>query len=370
MAKHLVLVGGGHAHMTVLANLHHFTQKDYKVFVIAPSAYHYYSGMGPGMMGGTYMPEQIRFATETLVKRKGGEFILDRVERIEPQAKRLYLGSGGNLAYDVVSFNTGSYVPRNLVEEENEDIFSVKPIESLITAQKRILELSETRKITITIVGGGPSAVEMAGNIWRITQKPGLTPPMIQILAGKKILPRLPEKIRNMAEKSLKRRGIRIEENRYVNKVRQGRILLENDQSVETDVIFLALGIRPSPIFKTSGLPTGPDGGLLVNRFLQCPDHPTIFGGGDCIHFKDQPLDKVGVYAVRQNPILYHNLMATLEGKVMEPFNPGGKYLLIYNLGDDTGIFFKGPLKFNGPLAFKLKDYIDRRFMMKFQSVE
>lgn len=370
MSKHLVLVGGGHAHMTVLANLEKFIEKDCKVFVIAPSTYHYYSGMGPGMMGGTYTPEQIRFATEAMVKRKGGEFILDRVERIEPQNKRLYLSSGGNLVYDVVSFNTGSYVPQDCVADENEDIFSVKPIESLITAQKRILELSKERRITITIVGGGPSAVEMAGNIWRITDKPDLNPPSIKILAGNKILPHLPDKIRYMAKASLKRRGIAIEENGYVSKVQKGEILLESNQTVRTDVIFLALGIRPSPIFKASGLPIGPDGGLIVNQFLQCPDYPTIFGGGDCIYFKDHPLDKVGVYAVRQNPILYHNLRASLEGKVMEPFDPGGNYLLIYNLGDGTGIFYKSWLKFNGRLAFKLKDYIDRRFMTKFQHVE
>jgi NADH dehydrogenase FAD-containing subunit len=40
--------------------------------------------------------------------------------------------------------------------------------------------------------------------------------------------------------------------------------------------------------------------------------YPEIFGGGDCISFEKKPLDKVGVYAVRQNPILYTNLLAAL----------------------------------------------------------
>lgn len=370
MAKHLVLVGGGHAHMTVLANLQRFIAKEHKVSVIAPSPYHYYSGMGPGMMGGTYSPEQIRFATRELVNRKGGNFIQDWVERVDPNDKRLYLASGGNLAYDVVSFNTGSHVPEECVAEDRKDIFSVKPIEGLIKARKRVLEASENRKITIAIVGGGPSAVEMAGNIWKITQKAAKYKPDIQILAGKKFLSRLPEKIRVKARASLKNRAINIHEKGYVRLVSRERIVFDSNQSVQADIIFLALGIRPSSIFKASGLPLGPDGGLLVNRFLQCPDHPAIFGGGDCICFQDQPLDKVGVYAVRQNPILYHNLMATLEGKILVPFDPGGKYLLILNMGDGTGIFYKNRLQFNGRPAFKFKDYIDRRFMMKFQSFE
>jgi len=59
MKKHLVLVGGGHAHMVTLANIGRFVEKGYRVTVIGPSEYHYYSGMGPGMLGGTYSPDQI-----------------------------------------------------------------------------------------------------------------------------------------------------------------------------------------------------------------------------------------------------------------------------------------------------------------------
>ena len=66
-------------------------------------------------------------------------------------------------------------------------------------------------------------------------------------------------------------------------------------------------------------------GGLLVNKYLQCTAHPEIFGGGRCIYLKDRPLDKVGVYAVRQNPILYQNLMASLEETVLQPFDPVGE---------------------------------------------
>ena len=92
-----------------------------------------------------------------------------------------------------------------------------------------------------------------------------------------------------------------------------------------------------------------------------------MFGGGDCIYFQPQPLDKVGVYAVRENPILLHNLQAALEGKALRRFKPQGAYLLLFNMGDDRAIFVKKQLVFDGRLAFWLKDYIDRSFMKKFQ---
>jgi hypothetical protein len=50
--------------------------------------------------------------------------------------------------------------------------------------------------------------------------------------------------------------------------------------------------------------------------------------------------------------------------------NPGGEYLLIFNMGDGTGILHKKWLTLGGRLAFIIKDYIDRKFMKKFQSFE
>jgi len=370
MGKHLVLVGGGHAHMVTLANLHDFIDKGHKVTVIGPSAYHYYSGMGPGMLGKIYAPEDIRFATQYVVEKQGAVFILGKVVRVDPEGKTVILESGEAVSYDVISFNTGSYVPRSIVKNGEKDIVSVKPIEKLMDAQKRILELVPRKKITVSIIGGGPSAAEIAGNVWRLTRNHGPNTPKIQIFAGKKFMSRVPKTIRSKVSISLKKRGIKILEKDYVKDIKTGQITLESEQRYDTDFIFLALGVKPSSIFKESRLPTGPDGGLLVNKYLQCTAYPEIFGGGDCIYFKDRPLDKVGVYAVRQNPVLYQNLMASLEEAVLQPFDPGGDYLLIFNMGDDTGILRKKWLMFGGRLAFLIKDHVDRKFIRKFQAIE
>jgi NADH dehydrogenase FAD-containing subunit len=92
-----------------------------------------------------------------------------------------------------------------------------------------------------------------------------------------------------------------------------------------------------------------------------------MFGGGDCISFAERPLAKVGVYAVRQNPILYHNLLAALEGREMKTFMPQKDYMLIFNMGNGRGILWKKNFVWEGRLPFLLKDYIDRKFMRKFQ---
>ncbi len=370
MKKHLVLAGGGHAHMMVLAQLERFVEKGHKVTVIGPSEHHYYSGMGPGMLGGTYAPEEIRFATKHVVEKKGGNFKLGEVVGIDAEEKTVALVSGETVSYDVLSCNLGSHVNRGIVKGGMEGIYTVKPIEKLMEARREILSLAARKSISIGIVGGGPSSVEIAGNVHRLVQIPDAKPADVKILTRGKLMPHHPESIRSKALASLKKRNIEIMEDCPVQEVMTGLVIESTGKKHPFDILFLATGVKPNAVFKSSGLDTGPDGGLLVNGYLQHVKYPEIFGGGDCICFKEKPLDKVGVYAVRQNPVLLHNLMATLEGEALKEFEPGGKYLLIFNLGDDTGILYKWSIQFGGHLAFKIKDVIDRRFMKTFQAVE
>jgi NADH dehydrogenase FAD-containing subunit len=370
MKKRLVLIGGGHAHMVALANLATIIDKGHHVTVIGPSDHHYYSGMGPGMLAGTYRPGEIRFATRRVVEKQGGEFLTNKAVRIDPQQKAVVLESGEIVPYDVLSCNAGSHVPRPEFDGEPADLFTVKPIERLMDAKKRLVDHFGRHRPQVVIVGGGPSSAEVAGNVWQLAEATGGHRPRITVCAGKTFMARFPASVRRRITDVLARRGITIHEGVYVKSVSSSAALLDTGETLPADFVFLALGVKPSSLFADSGIATGPDGGLQVNRFLQSTQHPDIFGGGDCIYFQDQPLDKVGVYAVRQNPVLFANMVARLEGRDLMPFDPGGDYLLIFNLGGGVGVLKKHWLEFGGRPAFIIKDYIDRRFMRKFQAIE
>lgn len=367
MGKHLVLIGAGHAHLTCLKELREFTARGHRVTVIGPDVHHYYSGMGPGMLGMTYRPQQIRFHSQRLAEQGGARFVKGLVAQVRPEARRLVLASGAEIPYDVVSFNVGSGVPKDRVSiRYNAQVFTVKPIEQLLRAQQAIMARLPEKTLEILVVGGGPAGVEISGNLWRlVTHNRGSL--NLTLVAGRRLMSAFPDKVRNLALASFQRRGIRVLEGAHLKEIHEGKALLSNGGELAGDFLFLALGVRPPGLFQDSGLPTGPDGGLLVNEFLQSVAYPEMFGGGDCISFQPQPLDKVGVYAVRQNLVLRDNLLAALEGRPLRPFQPQKAYLLIFNLGDGRGIFWKNNFIFDGRLAFFLKDFIDRRFMRQFQ---
>jgi len=318
------------------------------------------------MLSRIYAPEDIRFHLEKLAADRGASFIKGRVVRVRPADRLLILESGREVSYDVVSFNTGSSVPTNLATDGMKNVFPVKPIVNLLKAQRTILDMIAGGKPHIVVAGGGPAGVELSGNIHRLVSEHGGEAD-ITLVSGGKLLPSLPDKVRKLVLVSFQNRCIRVLEHSPVIRIEDGETVLLDGTRLRHDVVFLALGVKPSPLFKASGLPVGDEGGLLVNDYLQSVGHPEMFGGGDCVSFQSLSLDKVGVYAVRQNPVLHHNLMAALEGGQLERFLPQKVYMLIFNLGDGTGIFVRKKWVWNGRSAFLLKDYIDRAFMRKFQ---
>ncbi len=107
---------------------------------------------------------------------------------------------------------------------------------------------------------------------------------------------------------------------------------------------------------------------MRVNAFLQSVTHPEIFGAGDGICFGEECLPRIGVFAVRQGPVLQRNLLAFLRSEALEEFKPQKNYLLILNLGDGTGLLTYGSWTLRGRWAFWFKDWLDRRFLRRFQN--
>jgi len=363
----LVFVGGGHVHLLSLKNTDRFIREGAEVILIGPDRFHYYSGMGPGMVSRIYRPEQVRFDIQRMVESRGGMFVKDKVVSVDTTSKTLALQGGESVSYDLVSFNVGSYVPMDRIPGAGGVAIPVKPIENLEKARGTILKSFENGIARILIIGAGPAGVELAGNIWRFARNENGHAEITLANSRDQILPNFGPKVGLLAQESLIQRGIRVLSNFRVASMEQGLARSESGEEVSFDVAILTIGIMPQRIFADSGLETSEDGALLVSDTLQSTNSPDILGGGDCISVKENPVDRVGVYAVREAPILFHNLLARLKGEPLTTFKPQKTYLLIFNLGDGSGLFVRGAWVWKGRLAFTLKNYLDRRFMSRFQ---
>jgi len=207
MPKHLVFVGGGHAHLTALLRLRDYVRAGHRVTLIGPSPFHYYSGMGPGLLSGIYRPAEVRFHVRKMAEDRGGAFLEDRVVTVDPVRRSLLLGSGREVRYDAVSFNTGSEVPADLFGPPAYDVFPVKPIENLLAARRRVETTPAGKGLRAVVVGGGAAGVEIAANLGRLGRESGRIA-RITLVSRSVVLEDYPPKARALALASLARWGI------------------------------------------------------------------------------------------------------------------------------------------------------------------
>jgi NADH dehydrogenase FAD-containing subunit len=163
-------------------------------------------------------------------------------------------------------------------------------------------------------------------------------------------------------------RGVRLLLGRRLIRAEQDRVTLATGEQVESDVVIWATGATASPILGRLGLPTDERGFLLTRPTLQTLADAPIFAVGDCGTTQDSPTPKAGVYAVRQGPVLWRNIVRMLDGRPLRPYRPQTSFLRLINTGDGRAIGEYLGLTFEGRWCWWLKDWIDRRFMVQFST--
>jgi len=143
---------------------------------------------------------------------------------------------------------------------------------------------------------------------------------------------------------------------------------MDNGDVWPCDALLWVTGAVGHDLLRNSGLPTEDRGFVETRSTLQVLGQDDLFAVGDCGTLVDFPqTPKAGVYAVRQGPVLTHNLRAALAGDPLSEYTPQSDFLTLLNLGDGTALGAKKGLAFQGAWVMKLKDWIDRRFMRRFQ---
>ncbi|MDQ4127302.1 MAG: pyridine nucleotide-disulfide oxidoreductase, partial [Actinomycetota bacterium] len=124
----IAFAGGGHAHLYSLRRTVELVRRGYKVVLVNPSRYLFYSGMATGVISRTYAPEEDRIDLRRLVERGGGRFVEGRIVRILSSERALVLESGERVAYDAASFCIGSGIEGPAGMPAGTTVLPVKPV--------------------------------------------------------------------------------------------------------------------------------------------------------------------------------------------------------------------------------------------------
>jgi selenide,water dikinase len=368
--RRLVLVGGGHAHVHVLSKAARTPLAGVELVLISPFERHHYSGMVPGYLQGTYEESDLAFDLREIAARAGARFVQAPAERIDAGARTVEV-AGERIGWDLLSVDVGAEPAGLGIPGVREHAFSVRPMSRAVALRQRAEELTSAargQEISLVVVGGGAAGFEVALALERLGRDRACRPKVTVVEAGTGVLPGFSPAVRGLAERVLAGRGIRVRAGRRVTLVESRRVVLDDGTDEPSDLTVWLTGAAPLALLSRSDVPKDAGGYLLVDDTLRAVDGIPIFGAGDGIGIAGHPdLPKAGVYAVRESPVLAHNLRAALDGGSPRHYHPQKSYLALMNSADGRALWRWHGLAGHSRLAWLLKDRIDRGFMRRYR---
>ena len=370
-ARDLVLVGGGHSHALVLRMLAMRPVGGLRITLISPASHTPYSGMLPGLVAGHYSFEETHIYIARLCQWAGVRFVAAEVTALDPARQRLSLAGRPDLEYDLVSIDIGSQPELDPVPGARAHAVPVKPVAGLWQRWQDLLQrlavLPPGTRQRIAVVGGGAGSVELA---LAMAHRLEHNPVDIELWCGApEILQGYNSGARKGVMAALARHGVALELDARVVRVEANRLLLADGRQASFDELFWCTGAAAAPWIAASGLPVDERGFLAVTDSLHSVADARVFGAGDIATQLNHPRPKAGVYAVRQGPVLAHNLRAALMGKPLREHRPQRRFLSLVSLGDRLASADKGPFSATGRWVWRWKDAIDRTFMARFEQL-
>ncbi len=367
--KDLVLVGGGHSHALVLRKWAMNPLPGVRITLISPQAMTPYSGMLPGLIAGHYQFEQTHIDLVKLSTWAQIRFIQDSVTGIDTDNNTLQLAGRPSIQFDVVSIDIGS-TPDQSIEGSAEYSTPIKPISDFLLRWHSIQKRVSQNKITsLSVVGGGAGSVEVILALaCKLTQM-DFNPEYHLLTASREILSGYNRFVRNRALDQLAYYRIHVHTSTRVEKLSQGMIHCFDAAPIHSDEIIWCTQAAGSTWLRQSEIECSPAGFIKVRPTLQSLRHNHIFAAGDIADMIETPRPKAGVYAVRQAPVLFHNLRAVLLDQDLLDYTPQDGFLSLLALGEKKATGSKSFISFSGAWVWRWKDSIDRKFMDLFHQL-
>ena len=362
LTRDLVLIGGGHTHALVLRKWGMNPLPGVRVTVINPGPTAPYSGMLPGFVAGHYSRAQLDIDLVRLARFAGARLIDGHADGLDIANRTINVAGRGQIAFDVAAFDVG--ITSAMPDLPGFAAHGI-PAKPLGTFAKRWDAFRDTAKEPqVAIIGGGVAGAELAMAMAHALRDKR---PSVRLLDRGKALSGLGYKARQLMLAALNEAQIEIFEDTDVTEVFAEGLVLGDGRTIRSDFTCGAAGAKPHDWIADTGLDLH-DGFIRVDQELQS-SVAGIFAVGDCAHLDHAPRSKAGVFAVRQAPVLFHNLRATLSGGRSKEYSPQRDYLKLISLGQKKALAEKFGTAQRGSLLWRLKDHIDRKFMRQFDNL-
>ena len=372
--KDLVLLGGGHTHVLVLRRWAMKPVAGIRLTLISQDRLTPYSGMLPGLVAGHYSISDTHIDLGRLCRWANTRFICARASGIDLDRNRVVFDDRPGMGFDVLGIDTGSTPDMHSVPGAAEHAVPVKPVYRFRERWEALQQRVQVHggdpgaPMHIGVVGGGVGGYELLLSMQHQLNSAGYPARFSWIVRGD-ALTRLPTRAREIAVRVCRDANIEVVDQFDVVRVSDGQVHAADGRDYQLDEIVWCTSARAPDWPASAGLKTVPGGFIETNDYLQSVSHAHVFASGDVGTQIKTPAEKAGVFAVRQAPVLYQNLRASLLGRPLKAYRPQRQTLKLVSLGEQRALAVRNGLCVEGAWVWRWKDWIDRRFMRRFSEL-
>ncbi|QDV24518.1 FAD-dependent oxidoreductase [Aureliella helgolandensis] len=371
--KRIVLLGIGHTNAHVLKEWASAPIPNCDLVCVSNYPTATYSGMLPGTLGSQFSDDEMRIDLRSLAEQGGAELVLAETSGISLPSGEILFSDRAPIKFDALSIGVGSMPVGWEQHSASPLLVPIKPMQTFLERlNTRLTHCSSAKKtpLRVAIVGGGVASVEIAFCLLQQCRRRERAGEFsIEIFtSSESVCEGMHSRSIGRIQRLLTSRGIGITAGQRVTKVDDSGLTTEDGSRHAVDAVIWATGAAAPPVLAKLALQTDERGFIATGKTLQSLSDPRIFAVGDSGTMIESPCPKAGVYAVRQCPILSHNLRAYLGGGDLRDFVPQGSFLKILNTGDGKAFLEYGWLSAHARWCWTLKTWIDRKFVQEFRT--
>ena len=287
---------------------------------------------------------------------------------IDHKHKSIKLDSSETLEFDYLIVALGSATSDFGVKGVADHALGMKSVNEALLIRSSIMRrfedlcrFEDETELSVSVVGGGPTGVEMAGAIAELVRGPLASDQanaarhikVNLIEAGPRLLPSFHALLSAKTEKDLAKLGVKVFTSTSVKEVKSTSIILGDGTKLNSHITVWAAGVSGEPTIEKLKLPIE-RGRIKVDPTLEVTNYPYIFAIGDVAGAKDQkgrPLPMVAPVAMQQARFVAKQIARKSKNQSLEAFKYRDKGSMA-TIGRHKAVVEVNALKLSGPIAW------------------
>ena len=369
----IVIVGGGFAGIAAVKKLLRSGVQADITLVSKSDTFQYYPALYKLVTGALAIEVSVplrRIFPENTVR-----VIYQTLVSVDPLKQEIVLDDGQHVPYDELVLALGSETNYFNIPGLKENSFSFKSVDEALRLKEHFHMLFATAegktkqelvsKLHTLIVGGGPSGVELAGDLMSFLRKLahiyGVDPSFITIdlvESAPRVLAVMPEKVSQKAARHLRMLGVNIFTNRTLNEQEVQKVIMSS-MTVDTQNVIWAAGARINSLYATiPGVTLSEKKRVVVTETLALPEYKNIFIVGDGAATERSGLAQTAIY---DGNYIGTQLARKVSGKEMQTYVPP-TVAYVVPVGNFWALFVYKNTVFSGLIPWLLRSIVDFRY--------